>query len=102
MKLGGVQKESSSCALGECPLTIHERDAGKTLHYNVATRFSVLLDARRDPPANLRCLPEGVVRATTGVQEAEPPLYATRFETLSPGTCSLRGNAFLLTVVVGS
>jgi hypothetical protein len=102
MKFGDVQKETTNCTLGTCPLVIHENDSGKTFHYNVATRFSVILDSRKDPPARLRCVPDGVIGAITNAEEQEPPLYSARFETVSAGTCILQSERFSAAIVVGS
>jgi hypothetical protein len=102
MKLGSVGKSAGECALGTCPLTLHESDAGKTFHYNPMTRVTLLLNKNTYPPAGLRCVPEGVIGIMGDMPQADPSLHATRLETLSPGACTLVNGKFSINIVVGS
>lgn len=102
MKFGGVQKNVTNCELGSCPLTIHESDSGKAFHYNQMTRVVLFLDKSTYSPADLRCAPEGIIGVLGEVPQADPGLYATRFETLAPGACTLTNGKFSATIVVGS
>jgi len=91
---------AGTCALGGCPLTLHESDSGKTFRYSVTTRFTLLLDAAKNPQAHLQCLPEGIIGSISNAPAVAPPLYAARYEAVAAGTCILTNDNFSAKIVV--
>ncbi len=98
--LSHSHRTPSACALGDCPLSLHADDAGKTFVYGVATRFSVFLDGSRDPKERLHCAPEGVVGVISSAPQVVPPAYAATFEAIATGTCTLSSDHFFATIVI--
>lgn len=101
MKLSGLlHRDATPCTLGQCPLALHEGDSGKTFTYNVTTRFTLFFDQRRNPHENLRCTPEGILRAMSDSPYVEPPLYAAVLEGVAPGNCILTDDHFSATIII--
>lgn len=98
-RLNNLSSGDVPCALGACPLSLHESDSGKTFAYNTGTRFSVFLDENSNPKTDLRCAPEGVIELRE-YTTSEPPVYIAAFEGKAPGTCVLTDNNFSVTIMV--
>ncbi len=99
-KLSFFQKrEMPQCLLGTCPLGLQESDSGKTLTYAVGTRFTAYFDETKNPQANLRCTPGGIL-GTLPAPMLEPPLYAVILEALAAGNCTLTNDNFSATIVI--
>ncbi len=75
-------------------------DNGKVITFPVGVHFSVLLDEEHYPKTGLKCAPGGVVAHASDMPVAALPLYAVRFDTISPGTCTLSNKDFSATIVV--
>jgi hypothetical protein len=77
-------------------------DSGKTVTYAVTTRFSVSLDQQQYPEQNIQisCEPQNALGSITGAPSVAPPLYAVRYQTIEPGTCTIKNGSFILTVVI--
>jgi len=88
------------CAIGSCPAVLYEGDTGKTFVYPVRARFTVVMDARKNPQQDLVCAPEGVVQGVPHTSPIDPPLYATTFIGIAAGTCTLSSNTFVGTIVI--
>jgi hypothetical protein len=82
------------------PLEIREDGNGQTYTYPVSTRFTLMLDERRNPGHTLTIDPEGIIGRVASVPSVDPPLYAVRFEAARPGRATIRSRDFLITVVV--
>jgi hypothetical protein len=77
---------------------ITEADSGQIFTYTVTSRFSVILDATRYSPDHLSVVPTGVIGDISNVPDVDPPLQATRYEGVNPGTCTIRNGDFVVTV----
>jgi len=99
-QLEGVTPASAVCSIGECPLELHESDAGQTFTYDVNTRFTVYLDSTDNPPQDLTCTPDGIIGVVTDVPSVAPPMYAARFEAIAPGTCKLSDDHYHARITV--
>ena len=99
-ELQSIAPTESTCTIGKCPLSLHAGDAGKTFFYHTSTRFTVYLNENKNPESELRCIPEGIIDRIPSAPQAEGPMYAASFETLSAGTCVLRSADFSATIVI--
>lgn len=97
---GGAPAAALDCALGACPTELHQTDSGGTFTYRVTSRFTVVLERGVNPPAHLRCTPEGIIGSISNVPSVAEPYYAARFEAVAPGTCDLRDDGFSATIIV--
>lgn len=90
------------CVIDECPLEIRGDDTGSTYTYRVGSRFTLMLDDARHSLKRLEvvCDPPGAIGSISNVPEAEPPLYAVRFESVRAGECSVVSDDFRVTVRV--
>lgn len=88
------------CALGACPLSLHESDSGKTFVYNVGTRFDIYLNNDNSPSATLRCTPEGVITPGQLAQAVESSDYKMPFAAVEAGICVLTDKNFSATIVI--
>jgi hypothetical protein len=81
---------------------ITEKDSGKTFTYSVTSRFSVILDETKYPEANLRlsCEPNDVLGSISNLPSVFPPLYAVRYEGVTPGKCMITNGSFSVTIVI--
>ena len=75
-------------------------DSGQTFVYEVASRFTVVLDSSRYPKQNLICTPGGMISPVTDVPDVVPPLYAARFEAVKVGECDLKTGDFSMHIKV--
>lgn len=91
---------SSSCSLENCPFEIYATDTGKTFTYSETSRFTVFLDSNKYPKSELVCNPQGIIGEISNIPPAVLPLYATRFETISPGQCTLSDRDFSVNIIV--
>lgn len=76
------------------------QDSGRTVTYDVTSRFTLILNAQLYPQANLRvtCQPAGTIGTITNLPAETPPLYAVRYEGEEAGSCTITNGAFLLPV----
>ena len=68
---------ASECSLGACATELTENDNGKTFTYSSVATFSVLLQEKDNPRAELTCKPPG-----------------------APGTCYLSDRIFGVHIVI--
>jgi hypothetical protein len=97
---GTSASSGAAGARGVSPLEIREDGNGQTFTYPVSTRFTVMLDERKNPGHTLTVDPEGIIGRVASVPSVDPPLYAVRFEAARPGRATIRSREFLITVVV--
>jgi hypothetical protein len=79
---------------------ITEADNGKTFTYTVTSRFSVILDGKKYPPADHSVAPTDIIGYISNVPSVDPPLQAVRYEGVNPGTCTIRNGDFAVTVII--
>ncbi len=79
---------------------ITERDAGRTFVYAETSRFAIILDGRvyPRPSVKLRCDRPDVLGPISNLPSVAPPLYAVRYEGVTPGTCTISNQGFAVTV----
>lgn len=76
------------------------QESGKTVTYVVTTRFEIFLNQQQYPKQHVQvsCTPPGALGSVSNLPSVAPPLYVVRYETVQPGTCTIKNGAFLLTV----
>lgn len=81
---------------------IREQDSGKTFVYSITSRFSVILSQDKYPKENLKvgCDHEDVIGSISNIPSVQPPLYAVRYEGVTPGTCTITDGSFHVTVEI--
>lgn len=79
---------------------ITEIDSGRIFTYTLTERFSVILDSNKYPRENFKYEPPGIVGAVSNIYPVPDPLYMMRYETVKPGTGTIRNGKFAVTINV--
>ncbi len=80
-------------------------DSGQTFVFGVDAQFSLELNEKQYPKANLACRPQGIVGVVdqeegTSPTSSDEELYRVDFKTLKGGECTLSSGDFSIHVVV--
>ena len=90
---------ASECSLGACATELTENDNGKTFTYSSVATFSVLLQEKDNPRAELTCKPEGILESISDSTKTPGGFYRVKFKG-APGTCYLSDRIFGVHIVI--
>lgn len=94
--------DAATAAPASTPYQLIAQDSGKTFVYTLTSRFSIVLDSRTYPRADLSvtCDRPQVIGPISNIPAIAPPDYVVRYTGVNPGTCTIRDRAFSVTIQI--
>jgi hypothetical protein len=88
--------------LDECQLELHDKDTGGTYAYRPTSRIGFVFNDTTNPKADfsMDCKPDGTLGEVSNIPSVQAPKYARRFEATIAGTCIVRDDNFVATIII--